>query len=57
MGRHDRPSPIRAACLLGPEGIVSKHRESVYKAGPSRHWIKIKNPKSPAMLRAEDGSW
>src|SRR4051794_38569820 len=51
------PRLFEQACLLGLEGIVSKHRESVYKAGPSRHWIKVKNPRSPAMIRAEDGSW
>jgi hypothetical protein len=33
---------------MGLEGIVSKHLESAYGAGPSKHWIKIKNPKSPA---------
>jgi hypothetical protein len=26
-------------------------------AGPSRHWIKVKNPKSPAMTRVEEGNW
>jgi bifunctional non-homologous end joining protein LigD len=36
---------------------VSKHRERGYRAGRSPHWIKVKNPKSPAMLRVEDGSW
>ena len=46
------PRLFEHACLLGLEGIVSKHRKSVYKAGPSRHWIKVKNPKSPAMVRA-----
>jgi len=43
--------------LLGLEAIVSMHRDSTYKAGPSRHWIKVKSPKSPAMLRAEDANW
>jgi bifunctional non-homologous end joining protein LigD len=51
------PRLFEQACLLGLEGIVSKRRDSSYKAGPSRHWIKIKNPKSPAMLRADDGNW
>jgi ATP-dependent DNA ligase len=45
------------ACKLGLEGIVSKHRNRAYRAGWSRHWIKVKNPASPAMLRVEDGSW
>jgi ATP-dependent DNA ligase len=42
---------------MGLEGIVSKHRESGYKAGPCKTWIKVKNPKSPAMVRAEEVDW
>ena len=51
------PRLFEHACLLGLEGIVSKRRNSTYKAGPSRHWIKVKNPKSPAMTRAKEGDW
>ena len=51
------PSLFQQACKMGLEGIVSKRRDRGYKAGPCRDWIKVKNPKSPAMLRAEDGSW
>jgi bifunctional non-homologous end joining protein LigD len=36
------------ACLMGLEGLVSKHRRS-YRAARSPHWIKIKNRKHPAM--------
>jgi hypothetical protein len=36
------------------EGLVSKRRDSRYRAGPSRDWIKVKNPKSAAMNRAKD---
>jgi len=36
------------------EGLVSKRRDSRYRAGPSRDWIKVKNPRSPAMNRAKD---
>ena len=50
------PLLFRQACLMGDERIVSKHRDSTYKAGPSQHWIKIKNPKSPAMVRAHTNS-
>ena len=45
------------ACKLGLEGIVSKRRDASYRAGPSKAWLKVKNPASPAMLRLEDGSW
>jgi len=37
--------------------IVSKHRERTYKAGRSPDWIKVKNAKSPAMVRAKEGDW
>jgi hypothetical protein len=39
------------ACRLGAEGIVSKHREHSYRSGPSKVWLKIKNPQAPGMLR------
>jgi bifunctional non-homologous end joining protein LigD len=51
------PRLFEQACRMGLEGIVSKRRESGYRAGPCKDWIKVKNPKSPAMLRVEDGSF
>jgi bifunctional non-homologous end joining protein LigD len=48
------PLLFRQACLMGLEGIVSKHRDSSYKTGPSKRWIKVKNPNSPAMRRAKE---
>jgi bifunctional non-homologous end joining protein LigD len=39
------------ACRLGAEGIVSKHREHPYRSGPSKAWLKTKNPAAPGMLR------
>jgi bifunctional non-homologous end joining protein LigD len=48
------PDLFRAACDMMLEGLVSKRRDSRYRPGPSRDWIKIKNPKSPAMNRAKD---
>jgi bifunctional non-homologous end joining protein LigD len=32
------------ACELGLEGIVSKRAGSFYRSGPSRNWLKTKNP-------------
>ena len=46
-----------AACDLGLEGIVSKRLASSYRSGPSKTWIKVKNPKSPAATRAVDGTF
>jgi ATP-dependent DNA ligase len=42
------------ACELGFEGIVSKHRVHPYRSGPSKGWIKVKNPAAPGVLRFED---
>jgi bifunctional non-homologous end joining protein LigD len=38
---------------IGPD-LVSKRKDSRYRPGPSRDWIKVKNPKSSAMNRAKD---
>lgn len=43
-----------AACKLGLEGIVSKRLGSVDKSGPSKNWVKVENPNSPAATRATD---
>src|SRR4249919_1289628 len=51
------PDLYRHACLMGLEGLVSKHKDRAYRAGRSPHWIKVKNPKSPAMSRAKDSGW
>jgi bifunctional non-homologous end joining protein LigD len=48
---------FRHACKLGLEGIVSKRLTAPYRSGPSRDWIKVKNPDSPAMRRARAGRW
>jgi ATP-dependent DNA ligase len=45
------PDLFRAACQMGLEGLISKHRERPYTAGRSKHWIKVKNRKHPAMDR------
>jgi hypothetical protein len=42
------------ACAMGLEGIVSKRLTAAYRSGPSRDWIKVKNPDGPAMIRARD---
>ena len=46
-----------AVCQLGLEGIVSKKLDAPYKSGPSKAWLKIKNPKAPAATRAIDGTF
>jgi hypothetical protein len=39
------------------EGIVSKRLTSVYKSGPSKARIKVKNPKSPGCYTSERGDF
>ena len=39
------------ACNWVCEGIVSKRLGSSYRSERFKHWIKIKNPKSPAVKR------
>jgi bifunctional non-homologous end joining protein LigD len=46
-----------AVCQLGLEGIVSKKLDAPYKSGPSKVWVKIKNPEAPAATRAADGTF
>jgi bifunctional non-homologous end joining protein LigD len=45
---------FRQACAMGLEGIVSKRLTAPYRSGPSLDWIKVKNPDSPAMIRASE---
>jgi bifunctional non-homologous end joining protein LigD len=42
------------ACDMGLEGIISKDRTRPYQSGPSKTWLKTKNPAAPGVLRFED---
>jgi bifunctional non-homologous end joining protein LigD len=53
----DGATIFRQACRMGLEGIVSKRLSAPYRSGPSRDWIKVKNPDSPAMIRARETEW
>jgi bifunctional non-homologous end joining protein LigD len=48
---------FRKACELGCEGIVSKRLGSPYRSGRSPHWVKVKNPKAPAVKREAEEDW
>jgi hypothetical protein len=48
---------FKAVCKLGLEGIVSKKLNAPYKSGPSKAWLKVKNPNAPAATRAIDGTF
>jgi bifunctional non-homologous end joining protein LigD len=45
------------ASRMGLEGIVSKKLSAPYRSGRSTEWLKIKNPNSPAMIRAREVEW
>ncbi|WP_442868731.1 ATP-dependent DNA ligase [Bradyrhizobium sp. CCBAU 21360] len=45
------PDLFRAACRMGLEGLVSKHRDRPYRGGRQKHWIKVKNRCHPATGR------
>ena len=53
----DGPTVFAHACKLGLEGIVSKRLGSPYRSGRSRHWVKSKNPKHPAVKREAEEEW
>ena len=53
----DGPTVFAHACKMGLEGIVSKRLSSPYRSGRSRHWVKSKNPKHPAVKREAEEEW
>jgi bifunctional non-homologous end joining protein LigD len=48
----DGAAVFRQACVMGLEGIVAKRRDSRYRSGRCREWIKVKNRAHPAFERA-----
>jgi ATP-dependent DNA ligase len=53
----DGDAMFEAVCQLGLEGIVSKRLYVPYRSGPSKNWIKTKNPKAPAAIRVIEGGF
>ncbi|MCK1345464.1 DNA ligase [Bradyrhizobium sp. 193] len=45
------PELFLAACRIGLEGLVSKHRDRPYRGGRQKHWLKVKNRSHPAIGR------
>src|ERR1700730_10196838 len=48
------PALYRKACEFGLEGMVSKRRDRAYRGGRSPDWVKVKNPKHPAINRVKE---
>ena len=53
----DGPTVFAHACKMGLEGIVSKRKNSSYRSGRSRDWLKSKNPASAAVMREAEEDW
>jgi bifunctional non-homologous end joining protein LigD len=45
---------FRAACRMGLERLVSKHRDWPYRGGRQKFWIKMKSGSHPAIERVMD---
>ena len=50
-------SVLDYVCRLGLEGIVSKRVDAPYCSGPSKTWLKSKNPASDAVRREREEEW
>ena len=53
----DGPAVFRHVCRMGLEGIVSKRTDTPYRSGPSRTWVKAKNPANAAARREREEEW
>jgi bifunctional non-homologous end joining protein LigD len=51
------PSVFAHACKMGLEGIVSKRKDSAYRCGRSRDWLKMKNPACAGVTREAEEDW
>ena len=54
---HDGAMVCEHACRMGLEGIVSTRLDSRYRSGPSKTWLKSKNPLSEAVRREREEEW
>ena len=53
----DGPTVFEHVCGMGLEGIVSKRTDAPYRSGPSKMWLKSKNPESEAVRREREEEW
>jgi len=40
-----------------PKVALSKRLGLLYRSGRSKHWVKVKNPKAPAVRREAEEDW
>ena len=53
----DRPDRVRPCLQARAGGLVSKRADAPYRSGPSRTWLKSKNPASEAVRREREEEW
>jgi ATP-dependent DNA ligase len=53
----DGPTVFEHVRNMGLEGVVSKRVEAPYRGGPSKTWLKAKNPASEAARREREEQW
>jgi bifunctional non-homologous end joining protein LigD len=53
----DGATVFEHVCRMGLEGIVSKRTDAPYRSGPSKGWLKSKNPASAAVGREREEEW
>ena len=53
----DGPTIFHHVCRMGLEDIVSKRTDAPYRSGPSKTWLKSKNPESAAVRREREEEW
>ena len=51
------PEGHLAVCRMGLEGIVSKRTDAPYRSGPSKVWLKSKNPATEAVRPEREEQW
>ena len=59
LTRRSGRSPCSRSRLphMGLEGSVSKRVDAPYRSGPSKVWVKTKNPASDAVRREREEEW
>jgi bifunctional non-homologous end joining protein LigD len=53
----DGAAVFQHTCRTGLEGIVSKRKDSPYRSGRSKDWLKMKNPACEAVKREAEEDW
>jgi len=57
LGQKQTYALQQAMSALHPIATLIASSEAPYKSGPSKAWLKIKNPNAPAATRATSGSF